>query len=236
VAVVLLGALPCVAVTGRVRPRRAGRAARWWVLVAARLSGVRFERRGHLESRPGVAQVLVANHSSPADIAALLAVAPDLWFAAGADLFKIPLLGAAMRALRTVPVDRRSRNGSHLRLPDDLRSSPWRLAVFPEGEIAPSGQRLRFRRGAFALAIDSGADIVPVAIHHSARVLPPRGRLGVRPGVVVVEFLQALRTDGLTLADRYLLCERAQRSVLAALGEDDGGLAGKCPVKQRGAA
>jgi hypothetical protein len=71
---VLLVALPCVAVTGRVRPRRAGRAARWWVLVAARLSGVRFERRGHLECRPGVAQVLVANHSSPSHITAIAVI------------------------------------------------------------------------------------------------------------------------------------------------------------------
>jgi 1-acyl-sn-glycerol-3-phosphate acyltransferase len=230
VAVVLVVALPCVAVIGRFGPRRSGSAARRWVLVAGRLTGVRFESRGRLDTRPGVPRVLVANHSSPADIAALLAVAPDLRFAAGADLFKFPLLGSAMRALGTVPVDRRSRNGSHLEVPDGDLSAGWTLAVFPEGAIPHSGRRLRFKRGAFALAIETGADVVPVAIHHSARVLPPRARLGVRPGKVVVEFLPVLFTDGLTLADRHGLCESAERSVLGALEADDGGKAAGSPV------
>lgn len=237
VALMLVVALPHIAFTGRVRPWRAGRSARRWVLVAGRLTGVRFEQRGHLESRPGVPQVLVSNHSSPLDIAALLAVVPDLRFVAGADLFKFPLLGPAMRAMGTVPVDRRSRNGSHLEVPGSDISPEWTLAVFPEGAIAPAGRRLPFKRGAFALAIERAADVVPAAIHHSARLLPPKGRLGVRPGEVVVEFLPPLPTAGLTLAGRYRLCESAERSVLGVLGSDDGGLAtGGAGFSQRGAA
>ncbi len=230
-------ALPHIAFTGPVRPQKARRCARRWVLIAGRLTGVRFEKRGHLESRPEVPRVLVSNHSSPLDIAALLAVVPDLRFVAGADLFKLPLLGSAMRAMGTVPVDRRSRNGSHLELPVRDVSPEWTLAVFPEGAIAPAGRRLPFKRGAFALAIERSADVVPVAIHHSAHLLAPKGRLGVRPGKVVVEFLPSLSTDGLTLADRYRLCERAEQSLLGALGSDDGGLAGRGAVyPQRGAA
>jgi 1-acyl-sn-glycerol-3-phosphate acyltransferase len=229
VAAVLLVALPCVALAGWVRPRSAAGVARWWVLLAARLTGLRFEQRGRLESRPSVPLMLAANHSSPADIAALLAVVPGLSFVAGADLFKIPLLGAAMRALRTVPVDRRSRNGAHLNLPDGFQAQPRSLAVFPEGGIAPSGTRLPFRRGAFALAIQTGAEVVPVALHGAGRVLPPRARLRVRPGAVVVEFLPALRTDGLDLEDRRRLAERAEQAVLGALGPEDGGQhAGSC--------
>jgi 1-acyl-sn-glycerol-3-phosphate acyltransferase len=218
VALVLVGALAHIAFVGRVCRRRAVRSARRWVLVAARLTGVRFESRGHLGARTGASQVLVANHSSPLDIAALLAVAPDLRFVAGADLFKFPLLGAAMRGLGTVPVDRRSRSASHLEVPGGDLSPEWTLVVFPEGAIPPAGRRLPFKRGAFALAIEKGADVVPVAIHHSARVLPPRGRLGVRPGKVVVEFLSPLSTRGLSHSDRHGLAERSERSVLEALG------------------
>jgi len=234
VALLLVVALPHVAFTGRVRPRRVGRSARRWVLVAGRLTGVRFEKRGHLESRPGVPRVLVSNHSSPLDIAALLAVVPDLRFVAGADLFKFPLLGAAMRAMGTVPVDRRGRSGSHLEMPGGDVSAEWTLAVFPEGAIAPAGRRLPFKRGAFALAIEWAADVVPAAIHHSAHLLPPRGRLGVRPGNVVVEFLPSFPTEGLTLASRTDLCQLAEQSLLGALGSDDGGLAARGAVSPQG--
>jgi 1-acyl-sn-glycerol-3-phosphate acyltransferase len=162
-AAVLLIGLPHVALMRPVGPRRARRAARFWVRVAARLIGVHLEAAGCVDARPGVAQVLVANHSSLIDAAALLAVQPEARFVAGADLFKIPLLGSAMRALGTVPVDRRSRNRSHLVIPDAGRAAGWRLAVFPQGAIAPAGERLGFWRGAFVLAIQEHADIVPVA-------------------------------------------------------------------------
>jgi 1-acyl-sn-glycerol-3-phosphate acyltransferase len=224
VAAVLLVALPQLSLLGLLGFKRtAMRASRVWVRVGLWLTGVRIERRGHLESRPGVTQVLVANHSSPLDIAAILATTPGVRFVAGADLFRFPLLASAMRALGTVAVDRRSGNRTHLRLTGPSARSDLALAVFPEGAIAPIGKRLDFRRGAFALAIEENADVVPVAIHASARRLPPRARLGVRPGVTVVEFLAPIPCAGLSIAERRAVCERAQRAVVGALGPGDGG-------------
>lgn len=228
---VLLGAMLALALVqvSLARPLGADparRLARWWVRVAGRVSGVRFEARGHLHcpARSNAPRVLVANHSSPLDIAALLAVCPSARFVAAADLFCVPVLGAAMRALQTVPVDRRSRNGTHLVLPDGGRLDQGALVVFPEGGIAIPGNRLPFHRGAFALAIQQQAEVIPVAIHHSAQRLPPRARLAVVPGTTVVEFLPPLRTEGLTLDSRQWLCEQAERSILRALGPEDGGL------------
>jgi 1-acyl-sn-glycerol-3-phosphate acyltransferase len=222
-AVVLLLALPHVAVMRPLGPRRARGAARFWVRMAARLTGVHFETWGHLEARPGVAQVLVANHSSLLDAVAILAVQPKARFVAGADLFKIPLLGSALRALQTIPVDRRSANRSLLVIPESDRAGEWVLAVFPQGAIGSAGERMRFRRGAFAMAIQQHADIVPVAIHHSERILPPRARLAVKPGVVAVEFLSAMRTKDLILDDRHGLCDRAEQAVFSALRAEEAG-------------
>ena len=221
--IVLPIALVHTAIAGRRGPEVGGRVIRRWVQRMARLTGLRLEAIGQ-PPRAGRPQILVANHSSPLDIPAILAAHPTARFAAAADLFKVPLLAGAMRAVDSLPVDRRSRDGGHLNAPGLDGNSSAPLVVFPEGGIAPRGQRLAFRRSAFALAIDAGADIVPVAIHHSSRSLPPKGRLGVRPGVVTVEFRPVIPTAGLTHADRFDLCEQARRSICEVLGEGDGGL------------
>ncbi len=215
----LFVALPHVAMAERVRKGSGPRVARRWVRAGGRWTGVRFEQGGTLAAQPGGLQLLAANHSSPLDIAAILATHPSARFVAGADLFKIPLLASAMRAVGTVPVDRKSGAG-RLEVPEGDHGV---LTVFPEGAIAPRGRRLPFHRGAFALAIATGAEVVPVAIHHSARSLPPQAALGVRPGTVVVEYLPAISTRGLESADRHHLCQQVEESILAALDRSDGG-------------
>ena len=205
--------------------RRDGGAARaaWWVRVVGRLTGVTFESRGEVGEAPGGWRILVANHSSLLDIPALIATRPGTRFVAGADLFRIPFLAAAMRSLGTVAVDRRSAHGAHLELPAD--APPGDLAVFPEGRLAPAGTRLPFHRGAFAVAIAAGAPVVPVAIHRSAGALPAGARMALRPGRVVVEYLPPISTAGLDPDDRHALAEQAERAILEALDPADGGRA-----------
>lgn len=234
----LVVALPQVALAEKLGAGRGRRAAVRWLRRAGRLTGVRFESRGTGHLRPGVLQVLAPNHSSLMDAAALLVTCPDVSFVAGADLFRIPLLAGAMRALGTVPVDRRSGGGTRLELGGDGRGDGrgggrgggpvggGPVVVFPEGRLAAPGTRLPFRRSAFAAAVEHRAPVVPVAIHNSSGRLAPGSRLGVVPGTVLVEFLPAIDTADLTPDDRYRLCEEAEAAVLDALGPADGGRGG----------
>jgi len=164
--------------------------------------------------------VVVANHSSPMDIPALLWADPDVRFLAAADLFRVPLLASAMRAIGTLPIDRRD----HDRATDQLdrmtargaAGGPDDLVVFAEGGIAPPGRMLPFKTGAFVLAIRAARPVLPVAIRGSDRVLAPHGRLLVRPGVVTVEFLDPVATVGLTIDDRHVLRDHVQAVVRTA--------------------
>ncbi|HET9731717.1 MAG TPA: lysophospholipid acyltransferase family protein [Acidimicrobiales bacterium] len=165
----------------------------------------------------------MANHSSFLDIAALLVADDAVIFVAGADLYRIPLLAGAMRALGTVPIDRRSGGGVHLALPETTVPDGLRLVVFPEGGISPAGQRRSFRRSAFALAIECGATVVPIAIHGSAAVMSRRDKLALRPGRITVEFLRAIPTDGMTMDDRHALTATAECRIYKALYPCDGG-------------
>jgi len=166
---------------------------------------------------------VVPNHSSLLDIPALLWADPNVRFVATAGLFRIPVLAAAMRAVGTVPIDRRDHDRAQRQL-DRLVGQRdlvvgGDIAVFAEGGIAPAGQRLPFKTGAFSLAIRTGCPVVPVAIRGSDRLLPPKGRLLVRSGVVIVEFLDIVDTTGLTLDDRHAVrdhvCDLVSEAVLA---------------------
>ena len=217
----LLVLLPIVVIGERVRRGSGRRLLRWGVSIVATWCGVRFEVRGRpTGAHPG--SVLVPNHSSPMDIPALLWAEPDIRFMAAAELFRIPVLAAAMRAVGTVPIDRRDHDRAQVQLDSLVARRSGRvvgdLAVFAEGGIAPTGQRLPFKTGAFSLAIRSSSPVVPVAIHGADRVLPPRGHLLVRPGVVVVEFLDSIDTSGLTNEDRHVLRDHVRERVGAAVG------------------
>ena len=221
VVTALLVLLPIVVIGERVRRGSGRRLLRWGVSIVATWCGVRFEVRGRRTgARPG--SVIVPNHSSPMDIPALLWAESDICFLAAADLFRIPLLAAAMRVVGTVPIDRRDHDRAQRQL-DELvagRCGPvdGDLTIFAEGGIAPAGRRLPFKTGAFSLAIRSSSPGVPIAIHGADRVLPPRGRLLVRPGVVVVEFLESIDTSGLTAEDRHVLRDHVHDRVRAAVG------------------
>jgi len=212
--------LPVVALVGRVRPTAGRRVARWGSSVVAALCGVRFEVVGR---RPPPSSVVVPNHSSPMDIPALLYADPQATFLAAADLFRIPLLAGAMRAVGTVAIERRDPERAHDQL-DDLTARrrngavDGHLVVFPEGGIAPTGGRLPFKTGAFVLAIRSASPVVPVAIRGADDVLSPRGHLLVRPGVVTVEFLDAVSTVGLTVEERHVLRDHVRDTVVGSCG------------------
>ena len=222
--VALFVALPMVATVEKLRPGSGPNVARRVVEVLARTMGVRFVVRGRPEGGLASPSVYVPNHSSPLDIPALLTACPDIRFMAGADLFRIPLLASAMRALRTVPIDRHHPDVAHRQLDAliDGADQASDLAIFAEGGIAPRGERLPFKTGAFALAIQTGIPVVPVAIHGSADVLPPRSFLGVRPGTVVVELLEPVSSEEFSLEDRGVMRDRVEGSIRSALTRGPG--------------
>ena len=225
--VVVLSALvllPAIVVAERIRPGTGRPVARRGVLFVARLCGVTFDVRGWRDDLAG--SLFVANHSSPMDIPAMLVAAPDVRFVAAADLFRIPLLASAMRALGTVPLDRGHPEHARRQLADLARGwSPGDqgdLTIFPEGGIAPRGRQLPFKSGAFRLAVDTGTTVVPVVLRGTGEVLPPRQRLLVRPGAVVIDLLAPVVTHGMSGQDHQALRHRIEVMVAAARTDGPG--------------
>jgi len=86
-----------------------GRIVRWWAAVWLRAAGARVVVRGLELVRPGTAYVVVSNHQSNLDpMVCLRVLPPGLRVLAKREMFRIWLLGPAMRAIGMIEVDRDS--------------------------------------------------------------------------------------------------------------------------------
>ncbi|MFJ8670481.1 lysophospholipid acyltransferase family protein [Streptomyces sp. NPDC093589] len=148
-----------------------------WTVVLALTGGVTY--RGRL---PRGGCVVVANHSSHADTAALLAAldsrhapligaAADYWFAT-------PWRRRVCRHLAAGFPVRRTGGGLDdlLGMADALRAGRA-VVLFPEGTRGRDGAVGDFRRGALLLAERAGVPVVPVGLAGTDRLLPKHGRL-----------------------------------------------------------
>jgi 1-acyl-sn-glycerol-3-phosphate acyltransferase len=213
----------------RVRPNR-GHGLRMFSASARltnRLVGVRVEVTGLDKLDAAQAYVFTPDHRSHVDITALMAALPTARYAAKRELFDEPVLGAAMRALGMIPIDRDNPALARRTL-DEAAAKLGRtvsVVIFPEGTRAPAGQMLPFKAGAFVFAIEQQVPVVPVALHNTAHVMPAHGYLAIPGGRVVVEILDPIPTAGLTYEDRHRLKDQVRKALLQALRPEDGGVA-----------
>ena len=126
--------------------------------------------------------VLVANHNSHADTAAILAALPPRArpvFAAAADYwFDVPVRRfLATNLAGTLPVHR-TEAGTYAALLAAARPALARgrtVVVYPEGTRSTDGSVGDFRSGALRLARDCGVPVVPVALLGTHEVWPKNG-------------------------------------------------------------
>jgi 1-acyl-sn-glycerol-3-phosphate acyltransferase len=131
--------------------------------------------------------IVVANHSSHADTAALLAALPPTArpvFGAAADYwFEAPVRRFVASSLAGVLPVRRS-GDAYAALLAAVRpalKAGRTVVIYPEGTRSTNGCLGEFRSGALRLARDCGVTVVPVALTGTADVLPKDGRYSPAP-------------------------------------------------------
>jgi 1-acyl-sn-glycerol-3-phosphate acyltransferase len=132
--------------------------------------------------------IVVANHSSHADTAVLLAALPPKAkpvFGAAADYwFDVPVRRFIATSLAGVLPVRRSGDSSYAALLAAVRpalTAGRTVVIYPEGTRSTDGTVGEFRSGALRLARECGVPIVPVAVLGTADVLPKGGRWSPAP-------------------------------------------------------
>ena len=140
--------------------------------IARRLYRVTITGADRIPSRDGV--ILVANHESMFDPGLLALATPrPVRYMAKSELWRIPLVGRALDAFGTFPVERGTGDGTAMSRAASLLHEGEVIGIFPQGTSKQLPER-PFHRGAARLALATGAPIVPV------RLVGTRGFL--RPG------------------------------------------------------
>lgn len=147
------------------------------------LMGYRFDVRGieHIPMNgPGV---IASNHIGFLDFTLVgYAARPRgrrIRFMAKQSVFESPVVGRLMRAMRHIPVDRRSGARAYRRALG-LVDAGELVGVFPEATISRSWLLKRFRRGAAGLAVNRGVPIIPVVVWGGHRILTVDGHRSLR--------------------------------------------------------
>ena len=189
------------------------------IAVAIMKALFRLEARGteHVPRRGPV--LLVSNHSSVLDPPLVGGMTPRrLTFLAKAELFRVPGFGALIRRLGAQPLRREGADPSALRVAQRVLQDGGALLVFPEGTRGDEGVLRPAKPGAALLAMQTGAQVVPVYVHGSGAALP-RGRRLPRPVKVVVTFGAPLTFERATGADRKAQYDAASRRMMAAIAQ-----------------
>ena len=166
--------------------------------------------------------LFAANHTSTADAPAVVGAIPcRIAILLKESLFRYPIVGAAFRLARFIPVDRRSHDSALESLEkavQELRSGQSFL-IYPEGTRSPDGRLQKFKKGAVVMAIKAGVPIVPVACSGAQRVMEKRS-LVMHPGEILVEFLDPIDSTTFTLEQREDLNQRLHDELAAGLPPD----------------
>lgn len=138
-----------------------------WARTLMAVLGVEVQIRGQM---PAGRQLVLANHRSYIDIAAIQAVIPCN-FLSKKEIGEWPLMGTAARLNNTVFVDRecrKSRKQARVKAKEVLDHG-MNFAAFPEGTTTAGPGIERFYKGLFEVAHENGYPIVPIALEYGER-------------------------------------------------------------------
>jgi len=196
--------------------------ARIWARSVLKVAGVKVEVEGLDRVDPERGYVVMANHASYFDVLALLAVLPGQYrFVAKKTLFQIPLFGWALKAGGFIPVDRRDRSKAReiWAAAGDRLAHGASVFFYPEGTRSPDGRIHTFHRGAFLVAMHTGAPILPVGVTGAWQVMP-RDRFSIQPGTIRVRFGEPVETGERSVREKKELIRDVRQEVARLSGAE----------------
>jgi 1-acyl-sn-glycerol-3-phosphate acyltransferase len=132
--------------------------------------------------------IIVSNHLSYIDIPVLMKTVPkNIRFIYKKSLTKIPIFGWALYLGGYVSIDRSNARNAIVSLRKAAQKLKHGISIvmFPEGTRSTDGKTGEFKRGIFMLADFAKADIIPVTIIGTDKIMP-KYTMKIKPGKVKV--------------------------------------------------
>ncbi len=209
----LLIALPALVILGLINKKLwLYPLARWGAKVWLSACGAEVKVIGSENLDPDRSYVFISNHRSYLDTATLFFyTGHKMGLVAKKELLKVPVLGQGMHYVNIFAIDRSNpeRAKRSLEKAKKVMSKGFSFGVFVEGTRALPGELLPFKKGAFHLAVQTNAAIVPVAIKNTDRMMGKRTGLAY-PGTIEMVLLPPIESDA-----EIMLLLRKTRSAIA---------------------
>lgn len=192
----------------------AGRAFRLVGVTAMRLNGLwRFTVRGALAD-PRRPYIVVANHESYADVFLISCFPWEMKWLSKDTMFKIPFMGWMMQMAGDIKLVRGDRDSTMNAIAQCRHrlASKVSIMIFPEGTRSKTGEMLPFKDGAFRLAIETGAPILPIAVAGTRHAMA-KGTFRFQRARALAQLLEPFETAGMTLDDLPRLKELVRERI-----------------------
>lgn len=193
-----------------------------WSRIFLTALGVHLEVEGSWRVDSEGSYVYVSNHLSNFDVPVHFLATPNpIRYLAKKELFSMPIVGGAARAVGIVEVDRKRASAEIKQINRQLEAAVAAgnsLMIYPEGTRSRDGRPQPFKKGAFRIAIDHDLAVVPVAIQGTYEAWPPGSKL-IYGGKVRAMLHAPIPTEGLGPKDAVELMEQVQSMILASVAE-----------------
>ncbi|UII24498.1 1-acyl-sn-glycerol-3-phosphate acyltransferase [Fulvivirga maritima] len=192
---------------------------RLWSLIFSFFTFIRYSIIDKHKINKKKSYIYTCNHTSFLDLPGLVqGITRQFRPLAKKELLKIPIFGIIVK-LVTVIVDRssvESRKASIMELKQTLKDG-ISILIFPEGTQNRTTLPLQpFYDGAFRIAIETGACIMPTVILNAGKLMPPSS-LNLKPGRVKVIFGDEIDASEYELKELPFLKERVFNAMMAII-------------------
>lgn len=154
--------------------------------------------------------IIICNHQSLLDTLCLLILSPHILLVTHNKVWNNPLVAAVLRYADFFSVSETEWE-SRLEYCKSFIDKGYSIVIFPEGKRSSDGNILRFHKGAFFLAEQLQADILPIFIHGAAHILPV-GKFFANKGKFYIEIGQRIVPENTTFGINYVeRCKQLHR-------------------------
>jgi 1-acyl-sn-glycerol-3-phosphate acyltransferase len=193
----------------------------WGAWAGVWITGVRVETFGLDQFDHSRSYIFMTNHISNIDPPIQIPLIPRRTSVmVKKELFKVPILGRAMRMGSLVPVDRGNRDAGI----EAVRAAKsvvvdqsLNMTIYVEGKRSFDGKLLPFKKGPFYLAVECSVPVVPMTIVGTHYAMP-KTRFAIKPGLVKVIFHPPIEPKD--FGSRDCLMEKVRAAIESGLPEE----------------